>query len=295
MGQVHLPGTVVQDFTLVELAGDGTQSNVYLARRDGIYYWLLQLEDKNFDPQVVGARVERFELSAGNPGNVPVTDISFDHLNERWITLPVAGTSIVNLASWVDRLEVPFIGWRWAILAKTVGLLHEDHKVMQHSNSLSLERLRFSEEAELIFAQADPYEKVEYVFTPPEGLAKITPAGDVYSLAASLQALLGKDVPFAVQPILARAMLPLPEKRFKDAREFGEELADVLPDPNRVKQPKPPRPARSNFKMACIGVAALLFVCCLFISCSTIYTITSPDFKRQVQEMQRQIQEQQQR
>lgn len=276
MGKVHLPGTLVQDFTLVELAGDGTQSNVYLATRDGSYYWLLQLEDKNFDPRVVDAKLERFEIEG-----------------ERWLALPTTGTSVFNLASWVDRLEVAFIGWRWAIFARNVGMLHEDNRVMQHTHPMSLERLKFSEEAELIFAQADPGEEVAYIFDPPEGMDKVTPAGDVYSLAASLRALLGKEVPFGVEPILARAMLPQPSKRYKNALEFGEELADVLPDPNRVKIPKPPRPFRSYLKTSVLACAGLILLCCLFIACSTIYTITSPDFKNQLQQMQRQIQEQQ--
>jgi hypothetical protein len=277
VGKVYLPGTLIQDFTLVELAGDGTQSNVYLARRDGIHYWLLQLEDRTFDPQVTGARIERFEIET-----------------ERWIALPTSGTSIVNLASWVDKLELAFIGWRWTLFARDLGLLHENGKVMQHSHPLSLERLVFNEQGELLFAQEKPGSIDEYVYPPPEGMTAMTPPGDVYSLGASFKALLGKTIPTPLQPVLYRATQADPLKRHKTAHAFAEDLADVLPDPNRVKQPKPPVPVRSYFRWGCLAGGAFLVLCCLLTVCGTIYTVTDPTFQRQFQlELERQLQEQQ--
>lgn len=290
MSKIHLPGTLVQDFRLVELAGDGTQSNVYLAVRDNAHYWLLQLEDKTFMPQVRSARVERFELESER-----ISQSENFHIEaERWIALPTTGTTIVNLASWVDRLELAFIGWRWALFARDVGLVNEGGRPVQHTNALSFERLTFSEQGELIFVQAQPEDQDEYVFTPPEGLANVSPAGDVYSLAASLKALLGKDVPFAIQAVLDKAMQQDPGKRFKTAALFGQELAEVLPDPNRVKQPKPPVPARSYVRIGCIAVVTFIIACCLFFTCGTMYTITDPNFQREMQEfLEFQIQQQQ--
>lgn len=288
MGKLYLPGTLVQDFKLVELAGDGTQSNVYLAVRDAVHYWLLQLEDKNFVPEIRSARVERFELDSDKDTRTE----QFHVEAERWIAIPASGTTIVDLASWVDRLEVPFIGWRWALFARDVGLVNESGRPVQHTNALSLERLTFSEQGELIFAQARPEEQDAYVFVPPEGLAHITPAGDVYSLAASLKELLGKNIPLGIQQVLDRAMLPDPAKRYKNATVFGEELADVLPDPNRVKQPKPPVPMRSYARMGCIAGVTFILACCLFLVCSTLYTLSDPNFQRQLeQEYQRQLQQ----
>lgn len=272
MGKVYPPGTLVREFKLVELAGDGTRSNVYLAVRDQTHYWLLQLEDKSFDPQVPAARLERFELES-----------------ERWLALPTGGTSIFHLADWVDRLELPFIGWRWALFARDIGLLHQHNKVMQQANPLSLERLVLNEQGELIFAQANLKSADEFVFAPPEGLGHSTPAGDVYSLGASLQALLGTTVPPPLKAILERATRADPTKRFKTASEFAEELARVLPDPNRVKPPRPPTPVRSYVRWGCTGAAAVLVLCCLLFACSTIYTLRDPNFQR---ELERQLQEQ---
>lgn len=284
MGKLYLPGTLVQDFKLVELAGDGTQSNVYLAVRDNMYYWLLQLEDKNFMPEMRSVRIERFEIETDKVAAAE----QFHVQAERWIALPTTGTTIVNLASWVDRLEEAFIGWRWALFARDVGLVNESGRPMQHTHALSLERLTFSEQGELIFAQAEPESRDEYIFAPPEGMANMTPAGDVYSLAASLKALLGKNVSLGVKLVLDKAMLSDPTKRYKTAAVFGEELAEALPDPNRVKVPKPPVPARAYMRWGCIAGVTLILACCLFLVCSTIYTIRDPNFQR---EFQRQMQE----
>lgn len=291
MGKIYLPGTLVQDFKIVELAGDGTQSNVYLAVRDGIHYWLLQLEDKNFEPQLKSARIERFELDSDKL-NAPTEQFHVEA--ERWVALPSSGTTIVNLASWVDKLELPFIGWRWALFARDVGLVNETGRSIQHTTALSLERLTFSQQGELIFTQARPEEKDEYIFAPPEGLPNVTPAGDVYSLAASLKELLGKNIPFAIQAVLDKAMLPEPTKRYKNATVFGQELADLLPDPNRVKMPKPPTPMRSYARGGCFAGIALLVVCCLFFVCGAMYTVSDPNFQRDFQrELERQLELQQ--
>lgn len=224
MAAILKPGTIVQNFRIVELAGDGTQSNVYVADRDGSNYWLIQVEVPDWEPEVSAARVDRFEANGG-----------------KWVSLPVGGTSIVNLASWVDTLELSYIGWRWAKLAQELGYGHEKNVVQQRSSPLALDRLVFNSHGELIVAQGDRGHTDEYSFSAPDSPGTITPASDVYSLGASLKALAGNALPRKVENVLQRATSPDASKRYPNGRAFAEALGHVLPNPKRELAPRPPR------------------------------------------------------
>lgn len=212
------PGTLVQEYKIIELAGDGSQSNVYAAQRDGTWYWLIQIEDTEWEPQVRAAQVTRFEAHGGN-----------------WVALPMSGTTIVNLASWVDKLELAYIGWRWAMLARTIGYVHDKQVVMQGTRPLSLARLVFNSEGELIVAQTDAPGDEEFEFRAPDSPKELSSASDVFALGAALKTLAGENLPRKVENVLARATNVEARKRFANAKDFGEALAEALPDPKREK------------------------------------------------------------
>lgn len=243
MATVLRPGTTVQEYKIIELAGDASQSNVYLAARDGLLSWLIQIEVPNWEPNVPFARVERFESNGG-----------------KWVALPVAGTTMVHLARWVDKLELPFIGWQWAKLARTIGYMHARDAVLQQTQPLALERLFFNGEGELILAQKERDETDEYTFPAPDRPDSLTPASDVYALGASLKALADTNLPRGVQNVLDRAVNPDASQRYRDATVFGQELTKVLPDPNREKV-RLASPRRGRLVM----VASLLLGLCALV------------------------------
>jgi uncharacterized protein YegL len=244
MAVLFKPGTFVQAYKIVELAGDGSQSNVYLADRENSYYWLIQIEAPDWDPQVRSMQMD-----------------SFDANGSKWVALPISGTSIVNLASWVDKLELSYIGWRWAKLAEEIGYVHNKDVVLQRSQPLALDRLIFNNFGELIVTQADRVRNDDYTFPAPESPSLLSAASDVYSLGASLKALAGENLPRNIETVLQRATNPDPAKRYPNGKAFGEALAQALPNPKREAAPRPPR--RTN---RLVLVAAVLVGLCLVVS-----------------------------
>ncbi len=224
MAGLFKPGTIIQGYKIVELAGDGSQSNVYLAEREQTFYWLIQIESPNWGSDVRAAQVQQFETEGAE-----------------WVAFTASGIRMVDLASWVDKMELPFIGWRWAQLARTVGFIHDKNVVLQRTRPLSLERLVFNNEGELLVSQTDRDAADEYTFAAPDNVRALTPAADVYALGASLKALAGENLPRAVEKVLQRAMDPDAAKRYRNGKEFGEALAQVLPNPAREKviMPRP--------------------------------------------------------
>lgn len=239
MAAILKPGTSVQTYKIIELVGDGTQSNVYLAERESKFYWLIQIEDPNFEPKVETAHVELLNAEGGE-----------------WAAFGMGGTTMVQLASWVDRLELPYIGWRWAKLAREIGFGHANHVVLQATQPLALERLVFNTAGELYAAQAARDVADEHVFRAPDSRGDLGPASDVFALGASLQALAGDKLPRGVQNVLTRATNPEASKRYANATEFSEALAQVLPNPNREKIVAPRK--RSLWRWA----AAVVFLVC---------------------------------
>ena len=221
------PGTILQGYKIVELAGDGSQSNVYLAEREQTFYWLIQIESPNWESDVRAAQVQHFESEGSE-----------------WVAFTTSGIRMVDLASWVDKMELPFIGWRWAQLARAVGFIHDKNIVLQRTRPLSLERLVFNNEGELIIAQTDRDGTDEYTFIAPDNVRALTPAADVYALGASLKALAGENLPRAVEKVLQRATHPDAAKRYRNGKEFAEALAEALPNPAREKVVMPRQHSR---------------------------------------------------
>ncbi|HZQ08062.1 MAG TPA: hypothetical protein VFD70_15875 [Anaerolineae bacterium] len=242
MAQLIKPGYSINNFKIIELAGDGTQSNVYLAEREGKSYWLVQIEAPTWEPNVGSLLAERFVDKDGG----------------KWVAIPTSGTNIVNLAAWVDRLELRFIGWRWARLASGVGFTHRKGAVLQRAHLLSLARLVFNTDGELLFLQGASDAPEAYSFAPPESVEQSTSASDVYALGASLKAILGEPVPGGVQTVLRRATDPDPKKRYADAAEFSHELALALPKP--PKPARPPLPRWAYWVMAAIVIMLVAYV-----------------------------------
>ena len=268
MAVVLKPGAVVQGYYVIELVGDGTQYNVYLAERDDSKYWLIQIESPEWEPNVRSARVERFQTEAGN-----------------WVALATSGTRMVELASWVDKLELPFLGWRWAQLAREVGFVHRKEVVLQQLRPLALERLVFNSQGELIVSQTDPSEDDRYTFSVPEQKREMTPASDVFALGASLKELAGETLPRGVVKVLERATNPDATKRYSNGNEFCEALAEVLPDPAREKLPSPR--THSLWKWAlvagvfvCGGLALCVALAIWLISFQLL--LTEPQTKKEV-------------
>ncbi len=239
MAQVLKPGAVVGNYKVIELAGDGTQSNIYFAERENTFCWLIQIEAPDWQPDVRVADVERFQIDKGE-----------------WVAFPVGGTSMVNLASWVDRLELPYIGWRWATLAREIGLLHAKKIVLQEVRVFSLDYLFFNNVGELTLAQDEPGKLDKHAFPVPDDPEEVTAASDVFALGESLKALAGENLSSRVASVLNRATDPDISKRYPNATVFAEALGRVLPDPNREKIITP----RSRTRSA-ILIAVLLFLC----------------------------------
>lgn len=235
MAAVLKPGIIVGEYKIVELAGDGSQSNIYLAEHEPEMHWLIQIEDPHWEPDVPYANVEHFSAN-----------------NSHWVALPTVGTRMVNLASWVDRLELPFLGWRWAKLGREVGHLHSKGVVLQNTQPLALDRLEFTRDGELSVVQENEGKPDQYTFLAPDAPNAVSAASDVYALGASLQALAGNNLPRGVQNVIQRATDVDAAKRYPDGTAFGEALAQVLPNPNRQKV-APPRPKRSLVQVLAIG------------------------------------------
>ncbi len=268
MAVVLKPGAVVQGYNVIELVGDGTQSNVYLAERDNMMHWLIHIESPDWEPNVRSARVERFQTEDGN-----------------WVALEASGTRMVELASWVDKLELPFLGWRWAQLAREIGFAHTKDVVLQQARPLSLERLVFNRQGELIVSQTDSSTDDEYTFLVPEQKREMTPASDVFALGASLRGLAGENLPRDVAKVLERATSPDATKRYRNGKEFCEALAEVLPDPAREKLASPRK--RSVWKWAiavgvlvCGGLALCVALAIWLISSQLL--LTEPQTKKEI-------------
>lgn len=247
MAIVLKPGTQLQNYKIIELVGDGTQSNIYLAAGALHLVWLIQIEAPDWEPNVGPVHADYFEIEGNH-----------------WVALETSGTSVVHLASWVDRLELPFIGWRWAKLAREIGYIHQKREVIQRSQSLALDHLVFNSDGELIVAQRERSPNEPYGFPAPEPRRELSAASDVFSLGSALNALVGDDIPRSVKSVLQRAMNPEPEKRYTDGIAFAEALAHVLPDPNREKKPRPPRKPTRLLALAGIGLVVCV-VCALGI------------------------------
>lgn len=252
MASVLRPGTLVARYKLVELAGDGSQSNIYLAELEPEMHWLIQIENPEWEPNVPFANIDRFTAHGG-----------------QWVALPTVGTSMVNLASWVDRLELPFIGWRWANLGREVGLLHKKGVVLQNTQPLALDRLEFTRGGELSIVQGRGGASDEYTFPAPQSADAVNAAADVYALGASLQALAGDNLPRNVQGVIRRATDPDASKRYPDGSTFGEALAEVLSDPQREKV-APPRPKHSVLKL--VAIASVVICLGLALCVGALYT-----------------------
>lgn len=274
MAVILAPGTLVRDFHTIELAGDGTLCNVYLAERDGKCYWLVQVESLEWHNNAPKAMMDNFELAGS-----------------KWVAIPTSGTTMLDLGSWVDRLETAFAGWRWTVLARAVGYLHERKQVMQHVHALSLDRLVFTEQGEFLFDQSDKPQADTYPFPPPEGLHDMTPAGDVYSLGATLEALIGKTSQKNLVEVLTRATDPTPAKRFANAAQLADALADNLPKPNRQFAPGKSPSARSILRIGCWVLVACIVLSCLSSVCGAVRLMRDPTFQQQFeQQIQRQRQ-----
>lgn len=240
MAAVVKPGTLVSQYKIIELAGDGTQSNIYLAEYGPQMHWLIQIEAPDWEPDVSYAQVERLTLNGG-----------------QWMALPAAGTGMVHLASWVDRLELPFIGWRWANLGREVGLLHSKGVILQNTRPLSLDRLEFTRTGELSLMQGTAEQADQYTFPAPDAPDAVNASSDVFALGAALQALAGDKLPRGVQSVIQRATNPDASKRYPNGTAFAEALGGALPDPQREKV-APPRPKKNIWQWIAI---AGLFVC----------------------------------
>lgn len=267
MSVILAPGTLVYEFRTVELVGDGTLCNVYLAERDDTLFWLIQIESPDWHAAAPDARTEQFEIAGS-----------------KWAAIPVNGSSMVELGRWVDRLEVAFIGWRWAVLARGASYLHERDQTIQLPHGLSLDRLVFGEQGELLFDQSEARRAGEYAFPPPEAVGARTPASDVYSLAASLDAILGATRSKGIDQVLRRATDPDPAKRYKNAGEFGAALAQALPDPNRVRAARPGRPLRSYVRFGCWLLVACIVLGCIALIGGVVRTLRDPAFQQQIQQ-----------
>jgi len=263
VGKLYPPGTLIQDFNIVELAGDGTASNVYFAARENFYYWLLQIEQADFAPSVRSPQLERFEFGG-----------------ERWMALPTTGTSIVELAGWVDKFETAFIGWRWALLARNAGFASARGAVWREGNDFNLARQIFNSQGELMFTQPTRNDPPEYAFPPPESEDPRTSASDVYALGAALKQLLPATAPRAVQSVLTRATDPNSAKRYADAHAFGDALAKVLPEPQRAHAARPPSKLPRNLILLGAGLAALcvaIFALLAFFNFSEEIAVARPE------------------
>jgi Mg-chelatase subunit ChlD len=210
---------------------------VYLAEQDTNMCWLIQVEDPKWEPDVPYAYVQRFSAKGS-----------------QWIALPADGTNMVHLASWVDTLELPFIGWRWATLAREIGYLHDKKVVLQDTEPLALSRLTFNRQGELFVSQGSRGAD-EYAFPAPDPPGLTSPASDVFALGASLKALASDNLPRGVMNVLAQATNPDPRRRYPNAGAFAEELAKALPNPARERK-EPVRPKKSIGQLAALGALA---------------------------------------
>lgn len=244
MAAVVKPGTLVAQYKIIELAGDGNRSNIYLAEYGPEMHWLIQIEAPDWEPNVPYARVDRLTVDGG-----------------QWVALPAAGTGMIHLASWVDRLELPFIGWRWANLGREIGLLHNKGVVLENTHRFSLDRLEFTRTGELSLMQGPAEQANQYTFRAPDAPDAVNASTDVFALGAALQALAGDNLPRGVQGVLQRATNPDASKRYPDGTAFAEALGQALPDPQREKA-APPRSKKSVWQwiavaglVVCLGVA----------------------------------------
>lgn len=242
MAQVLRRGARVGQFITIELAGDGTQSNVYFARREHQAFWLIQIEVPTFEPKLLNLLSETFQVD-----------------DEKWVAVPVSGTTVVNLASWVDHFDLGFIGWRWVQLARSVGFSHQKGVIVQQSRVFSLDRLVFTSDGELILSEGSNKQADAYPFPPPESASALTPASDVYSLGASLASLTDEKTSRRVQGVLKNATNPDPSKRFGNGLEFANALVDVLPAPARSKRERDPLPRWAWWVVAAIAIMLAMY------------------------------------
>lgn len=213
-------------FRIVELAGMDDDRLLYLAVHRDLRkpYWLLE--------------------SSSSLGLVQVGDANAEYFHSKgkdYVAFAAPGSSIATLASLVKRMGWKFTTSRWVGLAKDIGYFHSKGQVYQQKHSLNSENLVFNDTSQILPLSYS--RSTANTFAAPESkLGVFTPASDIYTLAASLLAILGAssaDELIAKGPlsaehglgqVLRRAMDLDPSKRYKDGNEFAKALVEILPD-----------------------------------------------------------------
>lgn len=218
--------TTIRAYRIIELAGKDDDRLLYLTLHRDIRkpYWLLE--------------------STSSLGLVQVGDENAEYFNLKdkdYIAFPVPGSSVATVTKLTRQLGWKFTTSRWVGLCKDIGYFHSKGQVYQERHSLNFENLVFNDTSQIIplsYARAIPN-----TFPAPESkVGSFSPASDVYTLAASLLALLGASSPdqliakrrlsaeHGLGQVLQRAMDVDPAKRYKDGNEFARALVEILPD-----------------------------------------------------------------
>jgi VWFA-related protein len=218
--------TTIGPCRIIELAGKDDDRLLYLALHRDIRkpYWLLESTRSLGEVQVGDEHAERFNVR-----------------DKEYIAFPVPGSSVATIAKLTSELSWKFTTSRWVGLSKDIGYFHSKGQVYQERHSLNFESLVFNDASQIIplsYARSIPN-----TFPAPETkVGSFSPASDVYTLAASLLALLGASSPdqliakrrlsaeHGLGQVLQRAMDMDPAKRHKDGNEFARALVEILPD-----------------------------------------------------------------
>lgn len=254
------PGSAVGAYRVVYAVGHAEHRTLYLARKAdaAALCWLVESEMMLAHLVTLAPSGEFFAFAKKN-----------------YLAFPVEGTSVGTLARIVDAFEPGFIGWRWVELARDIGYLHGNNIAYQRTFTLSLAKLVFNNQAKMFPLSDRTATDDALIFPAPEsGNGAVTPAGDVYSLGASLSFLLGKPLPdksltlprrtsshlsSALARVLRKATEQNPAKRFKDANAFAQALMSALPAPPKIVT-KPQPQTSPRWSLYVLVLLLLLFV-----------------------------------
>lgn len=227
-------------YRILQFVGDDDTRSLYLASSSGAQeiYWLFE---SNLEIAQIGT-------STGERD-------AFRFKGKNYLAASVSGTSVAMLTNWIDLIDSAFIVPRWITLAQQVGFQHANGRVYQQSIPFDLQNILFSEQAQLLPMSFVNSTANSIPFPSPETASgSLSPASDVYSLGASLAALLGNASSgvsslkigspkrqLQVHPdllgILKKATESDPAKRYKDANALAIALSRVTPrsSPPKVK------------------------------------------------------------
>jgi len=252
---------VVSDYRILDFAGKTAERMLYLAFRRQVRapYWLVEAEK----PEAL-------------PNDVPEPE-RFQFENRNFLAFGVAGTPIAQLLQIVPSFDWKFITSQWVILAQSFGYLHARGQVYQAQHSFSFGNLVFDNAAQVLPVSYLREDTTPRFSSPEAASGTLTPASDVYSLGATLLALIGVASPqqliakgvFTYEQdlgdILLRATASDPAERYRTGKEFAQALSVVVPSidvsqPRLTSQPKTQLGLSPASLVAFAGLAIFLLV-----------------------------------